>query len=104
MTRKRIVLTVLHRLAVLAYVAFTSPPLTREERATRARLAIGRRFSDKQQAFIDFVLSPEGQKMLREPRIGRLAISPSAYAPDETPPHLSETEGIFNRFSNIIAC
>ncbi len=47
--------------------------------------------------FIDFVLSPEGQKMLREPRIGRLAISPSAYAPDETPPHLSETEGIFNR-------
>ena len=35
--------------------------------------------------------------MLREPRIGRLAISPSAYAPDETPPHLSETEGIFNR-------
>ena len=42
---------------VLAYVAFTSPPLTREERATRARLAIGRRFSDKQQAFIDFVLA-----------------------------------------------
>lgn len=47
--------------------------------------------------FIDFVLSPEGQKMLREPRIGRLAVSPSAYGPDETPPHLSETEGIFNR-------
>ena len=42
---------------VLAYVAFTSPPLTREERATRARLAIGHRFSDKQQAFIDFVLA-----------------------------------------------
>ncbi len=47
--------------------------------------------------FIDFVLSPEGQTMLREPRIGRLAVSPSAYGPDETPPHLSETEGIFNR-------
>lgn len=47
--------------------------------------------------FIDFVLSPEGQAMLREPRIGRLAISPSAYGPDEAPPHLSATEGIFNR-------
>ncbi|RYE34252.1 MAG: extracellular solute-binding protein [Hyphomicrobiales bacterium] len=46
---------------------------------------------------IDFVLSLAGQKMLREPRIGRLAVSPSAYGPDETPPHLSETEGIFNR-------
>lgn len=47
--------------------------------------------------FIDFILSPEGQRMLREPRIGRLAVSPSAYGPEETPPHLSETEGIFNR-------
>lgn len=47
--------------------------------------------------FIDFVLSPEGQKMLREPRIGRLAVSPSAYGPEETPPHLSAAEGIFNR-------
>jgi ABC-type Fe3+ transport system substrate-binding protein len=47
--------------------------------------------------FIDFVLSPEGQRMLREPRIGRLAVSPSAYGADETPPHLSEAEGIFNR-------
>lgn len=47
--------------------------------------------------FIDFVLSPEGQAMLREPRIGRLAVSPSAYGADEAPPHLSATEGIFNR-------
>lgn len=42
---------------VLAYVAFTSPPLTREERATRAKLTIGNQFTDKQQAFIDFVLA-----------------------------------------------
>jgi len=49
--------------------------------------------------FIDFVLSPEGQRMLREPRIGRLAVSPSAYGQEETPPHLSEIEGIFNRTS-----
>ncbi len=26
-----------------------------------------------------------------------IAVSPSAYGPDETPPHLSEAEGIFNR-------
>ncbi|MCV9936937.1 extracellular solute-binding protein [Boseaceae bacterium BT-24-1] len=47
--------------------------------------------------FIDFVLSPDGQKLLREPRIGRLAVSPAAYGPDETPPHLSETAGLFNK-------
>ncbi|MBA4223754.1 extracellular solute-binding protein [Bosea sp. (in: a-proteobacteria)] len=47
--------------------------------------------------FIDFVLSSEGQKLLREPRIGRLAVSPAAYGPDETPPHLSETAGLFNK-------
>jgi spermidine/putrescine-binding protein len=47
--------------------------------------------------FIDFVLSPEGQKLLREPKIGRLAVSPAAYGPDETPPHLSEAAGLFSK-------
>ncbi|MGH6782767.1 MAG: ABC transporter substrate-binding protein, partial [Sphingomonadaceae bacterium] len=47
--------------------------------------------------FIDFVLSPEGQKLLREPRIGRLAVSPAAYGPDEAPSHLSDISGLFNR-------
>lgn len=47
--------------------------------------------------FIDFVLSPEGQKLLREPRIGRVAVSPAAYGPDEAPPHLSDMSGLFNR-------
>jgi len=42
---------------VLAYVAYASPPLTREERAGRARLAITTNFNSKQQAFLDFVLS-----------------------------------------------
>lgn len=42
---------------VLAYVAFTSPPLTREERAIRAKLAISNQFTNKQQAFINFVLA-----------------------------------------------
>ena len=42
---------------VLAYVAYALPPLTREERAARAKLAISTRFNTKQRAFLDFVLS-----------------------------------------------
>ena len=42
---------------VLAYVAYALPPLTREERATRARIAIASHFNSKQQAFLDFVLA-----------------------------------------------
>jgi type I restriction enzyme R subunit len=41
---------------VLAYVAYALPPLTREERATRAKAAITTRFNSKQQGFLDFVL------------------------------------------------
>jgi type I restriction enzyme R subunit len=42
---------------VLAYVAYASPPITREERAGRARPAISLNFSSKQRAFLDFVLA-----------------------------------------------
>jgi EcoEI R protein C-terminal. len=42
---------------VLAYVAYAFPPVTREERATRARTEITGRFNTKQQAFLNFVLS-----------------------------------------------
>ena len=42
---------------VLAHVAYALPPLTREERATRARIAIGTRFNTRQQVFLGFVLS-----------------------------------------------
>jgi type I restriction enzyme, R subunit len=42
---------------VLAYVAYALPPLTREERAGRAKVAISRHFNSKQQAFLDFVLA-----------------------------------------------
>jgi len=42
---------------VLAYVAYALPPLTREERAARAKIAIGARFGSKQQTFLAFVLS-----------------------------------------------
>jgi type I restriction enzyme, R subunit len=42
---------------VLAYVAYALPPLTREERATRARVAINQQFNSKQQSFLEFVLA-----------------------------------------------
>jgi type I restriction enzyme R subunit len=41
---------------VLSYVAYASPPLTREIRAGHARKAIDGRFSPRQLAFLDFVL------------------------------------------------
>ena len=42
---------------VLAHVAYASAPLTREERAARAKVAMSSHFSMKQQAFLDFVLA-----------------------------------------------
>ena len=42
---------------VLAYVAYAMPPVTREERAAKAKVFISGQFNTKQQAFIDFVLS-----------------------------------------------
>jgi type I restriction enzyme, R subunit len=41
---------------VLAYVAYTKPPQTREVRAASAKVYINTQFSAKQQAFLDFVL------------------------------------------------
>lgn len=42
---------------VLAHVAYALPPLSREERAAKAKVEISTHFSSKQQAFLDFVLS-----------------------------------------------
>lgn len=42
---------------VLAHVAYALPTLTREERATKAKVEINTHFSGKQQIFLDFVLS-----------------------------------------------
>jgi hypothetical protein len=41
---------------VLAHVAFSIPPVTREVRASQARSFIGSNFTDRQQMFLDFVL------------------------------------------------
>ncbi len=42
---------------VLAHVAYALPPLTREERASKARVNITQHFNTKQQTFLDFVLA-----------------------------------------------
>ncbi len=42
---------------VLAYVAYASPTLTREERAESAKVVISTHFNSKQRVFLDFVLS-----------------------------------------------
>ncbi|HSS49060.1 MAG TPA: DEAD/DEAH box helicase family protein [Thermoanaerobaculia bacterium] len=41
---------------VLAHVAYALPPLTREERAERAKVVISTHFNSKTQVFLDFVL------------------------------------------------
>ena len=42
---------------VLAHVAYALPPLTRQERAAKAKVEITTHFNRKQQIFLDFVLS-----------------------------------------------
>jgi type I restriction enzyme, R subunit len=42
---------------VLAHIAYALPPLTREERAAKAKVVISTRFNTKQQVFLNFVLS-----------------------------------------------
>jgi type I restriction enzyme, R subunit len=41
---------------VLAHVAYALPPLSREERASKAKVEISTHFNSKQQVFLDFVL------------------------------------------------
>lgn len=60
---------------VLAYVAYASEPLTRQERAVRAETIIGNAFSSKQHAFLSFVLGhyvKEGVAELDETKLGPL--------------------------------
>ena len=42
---------------VLAHVAYALPPLSREQRAAKAKVEISTHFNSKQQVFLDFVLS-----------------------------------------------
>ena len=60
---------------VLAYVAFALHPVTREERAGKAKIEIHAHFNDKQQAFLDFVLAQyvkEGVEELDQEKLSPL--------------------------------
>ena len=60
---------------VLAYVAYADEPLTREARAIRAEMSIGKAFDSKQHAFLSFVLGhyvKEGVAELDETKLGLL--------------------------------
>ncbi|KAF0205317.1 MAG: type I restriction enzyme R [Gallionellaceae bacterium] len=60
---------------VLAHVAFAMQPLSREQRADAAHQAVLERFSDKQQAFLDFVLAhyvQEGVEELEQEKLTKL--------------------------------
>jgi len=62
---------------VLAYIAFALPRATRQERADRARPSIQATFPDKQQAFLNFVLSQyiaEGVEELDQDKLSPLLI------------------------------
>jgi type I restriction enzyme R subunit len=60
---------------VLAYVAFASVPKTREERANQAKPYVHNQYTDRQEAFIQFVLSKyvaDGDSMLDPSVFGEL--------------------------------
>ena len=60
---------------VLAYVAYTLPPVTRAQRADHARVYINSKFNAKQQAFLDFVLQhyvTEGVEELEQSKLNPL--------------------------------
>ncbi|MEY4761661.1 MAG: hypothetical protein RLZZ200_1517 [Pseudomonadota bacterium] len=59
---------------VLAHVAFAADPLTREARAAKARAATADDYTDKQRAFVDFVLGQYVQQGVEE--LGSEKLSP----------------------------
>ena len=60
---------------VLAYIAFTLAPVTREERVTARKAGILARYDSKLQAFLDFVLTQyvsQGDEELGQDKLGNL--------------------------------
>ena len=58
---------------VLAYAAFAAAPVTRAERAAAAKSATAAEFTDKQQAFVDFVLAQYVKQGVDELDLEKLA-------------------------------
>jgi type I restriction enzyme R subunit len=92
---------------VLAYVAYAVPPITRAERATKAKADIDAHFKGKQHAFLEFVLShyvSEGVEELDQDKLRpllRLKYRNSiadAFADLGSPEEVSRTFVGFQRF------
>ncbi len=92
---------------VLSYVAYASPPITREERAGHAKESIHGLFNPKQQAFLDFVLSHYISVGVEELDMAKLApllrlkyhdSIPDAVADLGEPETISETFSGFQKF------
>ena len=89
---------------VLAYVAFTLAPLTREERATQAKLEISTHFDSKQQVFLDFVLAQyvkEGVGELHQEKLSPLLKLKYNNAIADAVADLGQPERIKDTFSNF---
>ena len=89
---------------VLAHVAFALTPLTREERATRAKLEIQTHFDCKQQAFLDFVLAQyvkEGVGELNQEKLSPLLKLKYNNAIADAVADLGQPEKIKNTFSEF---
>jgi len=57
---------------VLAYVAFALAPCTRAERAAMAQAEVHQQFTDKQQAFVNFVLAQYVKEDVEELAVEKL--------------------------------
>ncbi len=89
---------------VLAHVAFALTPLTREERATGAKLEIRTHFDSKQQAFLDFVLAQyvkEGVGELNQDKLSPLLKLKYNNAIADAVADLGQPERIKHTFSDF---
>ena len=93
---------------VLAHVAYALPTLTREERATKAKVIISTHFNSKQRVFLDFVLSHyvsigveelEGGKLSQLLRLKYHDSIADAIADLGKP---AEISGVFNGFQKFL--
>lgn len=92
---------------VLAHVAYALPTLTREERATKAKVIISTHFNSKQRVFLDFVLSHyvsigveelEGSKLSQLLRLKYQDSIADAIADLGKPAEISDVFNGFQRF------
>ena len=88
---------------VLAHVAFAMQPISREERASVAHREVHERFSDKQQAFLDFVLAhyvQEGVEELEQEKLTKLL---RLKYHDSIPDAVADLGGDINAIRNLFS-